>query len=185
MQDLNQNKLMSAQKYFIFFTAYAMIGWLYETFLEVFIYQNGFSNRGFLFGPWCIVYGFGMVLLLFCLSKLKAKKIKIGPILITPLLIFLSVGFIATGVELIASYLMEWFTGSFMWNYKRFDFDFQGRIAPNPSIRFAVGGTFLLYVIQPLLNKLTKIMSKKSLNISTIILLIIFITDMVYTVFFR
>ncbi|MBR3992880.1 MAG: hypothetical protein IKI92_03340, partial [Anaerotignum sp.] len=59
---------------FLCFLAYAIIGWCYEVFLEVFIYKWGFSNRGFLFGPYCPVYGFGTLLLLFCLKGVKEKR---------------------------------------------------------------------------------------------------------------
>ena len=32
--------------YIIYFMLYAMIGWIYEVFLEVVVYRWGFSNRG-------------------------------------------------------------------------------------------------------------------------------------------
>ena len=181
----SESKLTLLQKCFIFFTAYSVIGWLYETVLELFIYQTGFSNRGFLFGPYCVVYGFGMVFLLFCLIELKSKKINVGRLPITPILVFIGIGVLATKVELIASYLMEWFTGSFMWDYERFAFDFQGRIALNPSLRFAAGGTFLMYAIQPILEKITDAMSKKTLGNSCIVLALLFVADIIYTVFFK
>ena len=49
------------QALFLYFMAYAVIGWIYEVFLEVVVYRWGFSNRGFLFGPYLPVYGFGAV----------------------------------------------------------------------------------------------------------------------------
>ena len=67
---------------FLLFLAYAIIGWCYEVFLEVVIYQWGFSNRGFLFGPYCPVYGFGALLLLFCLNGISLKKKWYSPILV-------------------------------------------------------------------------------------------------------
>ena len=42
--------------------------------------------------------------------------------------------------RLITSYIMEWTTGSWLWDYTRFTPNFQGRIALNPSLRFGVGG---------------------------------------------
>ena len=53
------------QKHFIYFMLYAIIGWLYEVFLEVVIYRWGFTNRGVLFGPYCPVYGFGALAFIF------------------------------------------------------------------------------------------------------------------------
>ena len=54
----------------------------------------------------------------------------------------------ATVVELAGSYIMEFTKGSWDWNYERFAFNFQGRIALNPSIRFGIGATVFLYIIQ-------------------------------------
>ena len=59
------------KKYFIYFVLFSIIGWLYEVFLELFIYNNGFVNRGFLFGPYCPVYGFGAIIFILALNKLK------------------------------------------------------------------------------------------------------------------
>ena len=64
------------EEYFLYFILYSMIGWFYEVFLEVVVYRWGFSNRGVLFGPYCIVYGFGALLLIFLLTRLKNKNKK-------------------------------------------------------------------------------------------------------------
>lgn len=144
---------------------YSIIGWIYEVVLEVFIYRWGFSNRGTLFGPYCIIYGVGALAFILCLKGLKEKKIRIGKISITPVLVFLGIMAIATIMELIGSYIMEWTTGSWMWNYERFAFNFQGRIALNPSVRFGIGGMIFLYGIQPFLEKFTDKISVKALGI--------------------
>ena len=54
-----KKKYENISNYVMYFFLYAIIGWLYEVFLEVVIYKWGFSNRGVLFGPWLPVYGFG------------------------------------------------------------------------------------------------------------------------------
>ena len=56
---------------FFYFVLYSVIGWCYEVFLEVVVYQWGFTNRGFLFGPYCPVYGFGAVLFILLFSRLR------------------------------------------------------------------------------------------------------------------
>ena len=66
-----------------------------------------------------------------------------------------------------------------MWDYRRFAFNFQGRIALNPSIRFGIGGMVFLYVLQPLFVKLTEKMSKKTFNIVTGILAVLFLADVI------
>ena len=185
MKTIKQKKLELLQKLFIYFVLYSCIGWLYEVFLEVVVYQWGFSNRGFLFGPYCIIYGFGALVLILTLHKLQEKKIKIGKVSITPVPVFVAIVIITTVIELIGSYIMEILTGSWMWDYTKYDIHFQGRIALNPSIRFGLGGMFFLYVLQPLFEKMTHGMSKKTLNGVSGALALVFVCDLVYTLLIK
>ena len=166
---------------FLIFLAYAIIGWCYEVFLEVVIYQWGFSNRGFLFGPYCPVYGFGALLLLFCLNGIRLKKKWYSPILV-----FLGTVVITTSLELLTSYILEFATGHWMWDYTRYQIQFDGRIALNPSIRFGLGGLFFLYIVQPLLEKAGSVLGEKKCRKLAyalfFIILIDFIGSMVYRV---
>lgn len=173
--------LRKIEEYFLYFMMYSVIGWCYEVFLEVVVYRWEFSNRGVLFGPYCIVYGFGALLLIILLTKLKKKKIKLKNINITPVIIFISIIFITTITELIASYIMEFTSGNWLWDYTRFNFNFEGRIALNPSIRFGIGGMIFLYVLQPLFEKVIKILSNKKINIISLIVGVIFAIDLIYT----
>ena len=64
-----------------------------------------------------------------------------------PILIFLGCGAVATVIELCASYLLEWITGSWPWQtYADYDINFQARVALSPSIRFGIGGVLFLYL---------------------------------------
>lgn len=152
----NKSFLRKAEELFLFFLLTSFIGWFYEVFLEVVIYRWGYSDRGVLTGPYCPVYGVGAVVLLLCLYSLSKHKISIGKISVTPVIIFAGIVMITTGIELVASYIMEWTTGSWMWDYTRFLPNFEGRIALNPSLRFGVGGMVFLYLIYPWFQKLLK-----------------------------
>ncbi|MEG1500799.1 MAG: putative ABC transporter permease, partial [Clostridiales bacterium] len=114
------------QEYFIYFLFYSIIGWCYEIFLDVVIYQTGFVNRGFLFGPYCPVYGVGTLIFLFCLGSLQKKKILLGKLNITPILVFLGIIAITTGIELLASYLLDMTGGGQLWDYSEYAWNFQG-----------------------------------------------------------
>ena len=106
---------------------------------------------------------------------------KIKNINITPIIMFISIVIITTIVELIASYIMEFTSGSWLWDYTRFSFNFEGRIALNPSIRFGIGGMIFLYLLQPLFEKMTNKLTNKKLNVLSISISIIFILDIIYT----
>lgn len=173
--------LEKVRKYLIYFMLYSIIGWIYEVFLEVVIYKWGFSNRGVLFGPYCVIYGFSSLIFIITLNKLKKKKINIRKISITPVLVFLGIVAISTIIELIGSYIMEFTVGNWMWDYTRFQFNFQGRIALNPSLRFGIGGMIFLYVFQPIFEKFTNKISTKTINTISNLIIILFSADCIYT----
>ena len=183
MMKKNTGKILS--EYFLYFMMYSILGWIYEVFLEVVVYRWGFSNRGVLFGPYCTVYGVGALIFILCLKGLQKKRIYLGKVLITPVLVFIGIVVIATAVELLASYIKEFTHGEWLWDYTRFSFNFQGRIALNPSIRFGIGGMVFLYVLQPLFERLTRRMGEKAVYIVSGILLTVLIIDCMYTFLIR
>ena len=177
------NKILEVKKYYLYFMMYAVFGWLYEVFLEVFIYKWGYSDRGVLTGPYCPVYGVGALLFIFLVRPLIKKEPLKKQILMIPA-VFLLCGLVATGVELIASYLCEWFMGSWPWQtYLDYKINFQGRIALSPSLRFGLGGILFLYILQPLFEKLLSKPKEKTINIIFYIIAIIFIIDFIFFIF--
>lgn len=175
-----KNLSLDYKKLIICFFLYSIIGWLYEVFLEVVIYQWGFTNRGVLFGPYCPIYGFGATI--FVLLFYKYKTIKNEHPIIKIISLFLGCMFIATFIELIASYILEFFIGHWLWQtYADYAINFQGRIALSPSIRFGLGGLLFLYIIQPLFDKILNKCNPQILKIITCLILIIFSIDCLYT----
>lgn len=172
-------------KLFLYFIMYAMIGWIYEVVLEVFIYKWGYSDRGVLTGPYCPVYGFGTLAFLFTIYPIIEEKKMPKKLFYIPI-VFLGCMFIATAIELVTSYICEFFMGSWPWQtYVDYKYNFQGRIALSPSIRFGLGGTVFLYMLQPLFEKITSLMGNKLLKNTTIIVGSIFLIDVVYTFFIK
>lgn len=173
-----KNKL---RKYFFYFMLYAIIGWIYEVFLEVVIYKWGFTNRGVLFGPYCPVYGFGALAFLLTIYPLIKDKKTYKKLLLIPI-IFILCMIVATAIELITSYLCEFFLGSWPWQtYSSYKYNFEARIALSPSIRFGIGGVIFLYVLQPLFEKLCNKLGDKKITIITNVLLVIIVIDCIYT----
>lgn len=166
--------------YIVYFFLYCVIGWLYEVFLEVVIYKWGFTNRGVLFGPWLPVYGFGALLFIFLVYPLIKNKKYPKKLYYIPL-VFLGCMIVATTLELITSYICEFFMGSWPWQtYADYKINFEARIALSPSIRFGLGGLAFLYLLQPLFEKLSNKLGNKTKIISCLILVVIGI-DCIYT----
>ncbi len=187
-EEVKSSKASFISKHFLYFIMYAMIGWIYEVVLEVFIYHWGYSNRGVLFGPYCPVYGFGALAFIFTVYPMIKKKKFWEKLLYIPL-VFILCMLIATALELLTSYLCELFMGSWPWQTYATSYpgtNFQGRIALSPSIRFGIGGTVFLYVLQPLFEKFTTKLEKKEVKINAGILLAIMVAmvilcDGIYT----
>ncbi len=170
------------QKLFLCFMMYAVLGWCYEVILETFIYRWGFSNRGVLFGPYCPVYGVGALTFLGCFGWLMNKKDLKWLNIIKPVLIFLGCMAAATLIELAASYILEAATGEWPWQtYERYKYNFQARIALSTSLRFGLGGTIFMYLVQPFFNWILSKPKRKTLNIITAVTAVIVIADCICT----
>jgi uncharacterized membrane protein len=183
-QEINEKR--SVPKLFLCFWMYAVLGWCYEVFLEVVVYRWGFSNRGVLFGPYCPVYGVGALCFLLCFGKLMRKKDVRWLNIAKPFLIFLGCMAVATLIELIASYILEAATGKWPWQtYADYKYNFQARIALSTSIRFGLGGTAFMYIVQPLFDKLLSRPSRKTLNYIAAAVLVIVAADVIYTFFIK
>ena len=178
---MKEKIFLAVKKNYIYFLAYSVIGWIYEVFLEVVVYRWGFSDRGVLTGPYCPVYGFGMIIFLMTIYRIiKNKNLKAKLIMIPA--VFLGCALIATGVELIASYICEAIYGSWPWQtYADYTYNFQARIALSPSVRFGIGGVIMLYLIQPLFEKGSDRLTRRALDIVFYITAAVMLIDLVYT----
>ena len=130
-------------KYFLSFILYAFLGWSIEVFLG-FIRHKKFINRGFLIGPYCPIYGFGMLLIVFLLKNYTDS----------PLSLFILSMVICLVLEYLTSYFMELIFKARWWDYSSKKFNINGRVCLEYAIFFGIGGTFIMYVVHPLLMKI-------------------------------
>lgn len=181
MKEKNCFNIEKIAEYFIYFMLYAIIGWCYEVFLEVVVYRWGFSNRGVLFGPYCPVYGVGALAFIFTVYPIIKNKNGIKKLLFIPIVFILCMT-IATAIELLTSYICEFFMGSWPWQtYADYAINFQARIALSPSIRFGIGGVVFLYVLQPIFEKICEKLKGKKIKMISATLGLIVLIDCVYT----
>lgn len=162
--------------YFFLFMLYSLIGWIYETIL--FSVEEGyFINRGFNFGPYIPIYGFGAVIIMIVISKFIVESDENNKFSMRPLKIFILILVLSTVAELIGSYIMEYSLGIILWDYTDEWMNFQGRISPKTSFIFAAGGTAAYYTIQPLGKKIIDKVSIKKQKILASFLLILILID--------
>ncbi len=162
--------------YFFLFMLYSLIGWIYETILFS-VEEGHFINRGFNFGPYIPIYGFGAVIIMIVISKFIVESDENNKFSMRPLKIFILILVLSTVAELIGSYIMEYSLGIILWDYTDEWMNFQGRISPKTSFIFAAGGTAAYYTIQPLGKKIIDKVSIKGQKIFASFLLILILID--------
>jgi len=168
--------------YTLLFLFFGVIGWLYEVTLA-FLYGYGFVNRGFLFGPYLPLYGFGALLLIACLQKLMKRTVHAGRFAITPFVVFLLIVLITTVLEYAVSFLLETIFDQRFWDYSTYAYQLHGRICLSASIRFGIGGMIFLYILVPLFTGIiNKIPHKQRFFISTVVLAVL-TADLIYTLY--
>lgn len=151
----------------IFFT-YSFAGWFMESFGGIFK-EKKLINRGFLIGPYCPVYGVGVVGITVMLSKYKND---------IPTLFILAI-VLCGSLEYFTSFIMEKLFNARWWDYHNRKFNINGRICLETLIPFGIFGTCTLCIFNPFLYTLFDKIPEMTLNIISIVLAIIFIIDFI------
>ena len=155
-------------KYFLLFIMYAHLGWLMEVTLTL-ITEKKLINRGFLIGPICPIYGVGLLLIITLLKDYSTR----------PLVLFTLAIAICMILEYLTSYIMEKLFHARWWDYSEMKFNLNGRICLETTIPFGLGGLFVIYIVNPLFEKLLASISPMALSLITASILTIFIMDLI------
>lgn len=156
----------SISSYFIYFIIIAICGWIMEVSLQI-IQKHKFSDRGFLIGPYCPIYGVGGVLITVGLTQLKPY----------PLALFCVAIVVCAILEYATSYVMEKIFHARWWDYSTKKFNINGRICLDTMIPFGILGVLIVYFINPRLYNLFNEFNGVTLNIICIVILSIFLLD--------
>ena len=119
-------------------------------------------------------YGIGLIiiniLVMIMVRMLMKKNKKWQEIDTTIVIVFLLIWIITTLLEYISHFVMDKYFHTILWDYSTDFLNIKARVNWDASRNFAIGGTILLYTIQPLLNKyLPKIQSNRKTLITAII----------------
>lgn len=120
------------------FLIYAFLGWCTEVSYAA-LTTGKFVNRGFLNGPLCPIYGFGVIIVLTCLTPLQHNLplLFLGSVLLTSLLEWL------TGFVLEKLFHQRW------WDYSNEPFNLNGYICLRFSIAWGLACLFVVKLVHP------------------------------------
>lgn len=158
---------MSLAQLIYFFTIYSFIGWLVETIYVSYKSQK-FVNRGFLFGPFCPIYGFGAISVIILVSPLSNHNIFLflaGAILVTSSIEYL------TGVLSELLFQVNW------WDYSKEKFNLNGKICLRNSLYWGALSFFFITFFNPPINSFIQKLIPLSPVFFPSLILLYFITD--------
>lgn len=128
---------------FCFFIIYAFVGWCTEVVFQAST-KGKFINRGFLNGPVCPIYGFGMLLVLACLQPLSDNII----------ILFLGSVVLTTVLELFTGLILNKVFHDKWWDYSAEPFNFKGYVCLRFSLIWGLACLLIVKNIHPLTIRL-------------------------------
>jgi len=136
-----------------FFLEYSFLGWCLEVVYHA-VHKGVIVNRGFLNGPFCPVYGFGVLAVLMtgneCSRLLSDSSSNAGDLSL-PAMFVMGV-LLATAIELVAGWLLDTLFHMRWWDYSKKPFNFHGYICLEFSLLWGTAIVFVLRIIHPALE---------------------------------
>ena len=159
------------EKYVSYFFIYSFIGWVFEVIVALFESKE-LINRGYLTLPFLPVYGFGALLISLIFKDDDHQWFYVAIV----------GGLVATILELITSYALEYAFNISMWDYSEIKYNFQGRISLLTSVFFMVGSVLIVKVLNPIFErKLRRLKYNPKLEIVLGLLCLITFIDFIYS----
>lgn len=165
-----QNSIMQ-DKIIFYFIIYSFLGWCLESIYKTIIFKKP-TNSGFLYGPFCPMYGIGAILMIWA-----------GQLSSNPIVIFIMAFLIFSVWEYLVAVIIEKLFKTKYWDYSDLKFNLQGRVCLKNSIYWGILGVLLIYVIQPVIRNLTEMIPDDILVYVDVILMIAILVDTVITIF--
>ncbi len=182
---MDKKILRDTSFYICCFFVFCLIGWIYESVWSS-VNHGYFVNKGFLYGCYLPIYGFGGITHVLCLKNLMAKRIGIGKINLTPVFVFLAAMIIISVIEFAVSYIMELIYHRRWWDYSKVDkLHIDGRVSLRNSSILTAGSMVFLYGVYPLMKKLMSKVSTKIIVALAVVIVLVMGTDLFITVLFR
>lgn len=163
---------MNFEYYLTYFFIYAFVGWMLEVSFKA-MRRGVFVNSGFLNGPYCPVYGFGAVAVLYFLSLVDSSN---------KIVLLIASMFIASLIELITGFILEKLFHMKWWDYSDKVLNIGGYICLEFSLIWAALCFILYEAIHPLIVQLVSQFSIRFLLGFDLIFALVMFVDLLATV---
>lgn len=153
-------------KILMYFIIYSFFGWVMESVLKTCI-QKKPVNSGFLYGPFCPIYGFGAIIMFLFLQGFKER----------PILLFIIAFFILSLWEYIVGWALEKIFHTKYWDYTENKFNIRGRVCLMNSLFWGFLGVVFIRYMHPYIIERVDAINETELVILTVILITIMLVD--------
>ena len=155
----------------LMFFIYAVLGWFVEVIYRA-LNNGSFINPGFLNGPWCPIYGFGVIGVITLLEPFRNN----------PLTLFIGAVVVTTLIELVTGFLLEQLFYKKWWDYSNRPFNIGGYICLLFSIGWGLASMLVVEFIHPQVLNLMDITPNILAIVLIIVLMVLLIVDLAVTV---
>ena len=128
-----------------FFIVYSVAGWIVEVIFHA-VVKGKIVNRGFLNGPVCPVYGFGMILVLLIYNMVGSDN---------TFIVFLEGVIFTTLIELIAGFILDKFFHARWWDYSSMPLNLNGYICAGFSLIWGLAVVFVIKQVHVFIYNVT------------------------------
>ena len=153
-----------------YFLIYSCLGWCLEVVYAA-VTTGKLVNRGFLNGPVCPIYGFGMVIVLYALT----------PLVDNTLLLYLGGVILPSALELVGGWALYKLYRTRWWDYSDYPFNIGGYICLEFSLLWGVGTLVVMRIVHPIIAGLVAMVPTLVGVILMCILYAVYATDVVAT----
>lgn len=126
-----------------YFLIYSCIGWCLEVIYAA-ATTGQLVNRGFLNGPVCPIYGFGMIIVLFALTPLQHSI----------LLLYIGGVILPSALELVGGWALYKLYHTRWWDYSDFPLNIGGYICLKFCLLWGVGTLVVMRIVHPVVADL-------------------------------
>ena len=156
----------TAPQWLLFFFSYCFLGWVWESCF-VSLRTRTWTNRGFLYGPWIPIYGFGAVIILWLTLPVRQS---------IPLIYLLGMTG-ATVLEYVTGAAMEKIFHVRYWDYSNAPLNLNGHICLFCSLGWGVFSVLLVKYLHPPVEQLILLLPATAAEILSMALLAAFAVD--------
>ena len=155
-----------------FFLIYSCTGWCLEVIFAA-ATTGQLVNRGFLNGPVCPIYGFGMIIVLFTLTPLQDSV----------LLLYIGGVILPSALELVGGWALYKLYHTRWWDYSDFPFNIGGYICLQFSLLWGVGTLVVMRIVHPAVAGLVDMVPPFIGLVVMCVLYAVYAADVVVTAF--